>query len=143
MTPFEGGSAPEITDGNVLARAASGDPKALRHLATQSVALASAFESPAGRVAAVAEAVTFTRLACVNGGLEEDRCLAVLYDSLADLCEDAEDQEAADAFRAQALLTAEGLADQGDEEMATLVVTAGGNLSADVHKRAAQIRELM
>lgn len=133
----------ELTDFNVLAKAASGDPEALRFLAKQSVSLASTFESPVGRVAAMAEAVTFTRLACVNGGIEEDKRLAVLYDALADLCEIAEDQEAADVFRAQALLTAESVADQGDEELANHIVAAAADLSPEVHKRAAKIRELM
>jgi urease accessory protein UreF len=121
--------------------AGRGDGEALRQLAN------SYFEGAyrcAGlqRVAELAQALTFARLACADGTPADGRIVVFLYGQLAAECRAAGVGAAGDNYEAQGYLLAEMMAESGDEEMADLVVASAAAVSPGAHIEAKRLKAL-
>lgn len=118
--------------------AANGDGDDLRSLA------AVAYEPGArrltgGRIAAFAEALSFTRLAAVGGTQKDLQAVIFLCGRIAEECRNTGDLAAGDAYDARGFLLAELMAQAGDEAMAAMVAGAGAAVTASAHCEARRL----
>lgn len=94
-----------------------------------------------GRIAELGQALSFARLAAVNGTPGDLRAIVYLYGQLARECRALGDAAAADNYEGQGYLLAEIMAEEGDEDMASMVVASATAVSPGAHKTAKKLRE--
>jgi hypothetical protein len=70
------------------------------------------------------------------------RVVVFLSAQLANECRLQGDDRAGDEFETQGLVLAEMLAEDGDEQMATMVAASGCAISVGVHRLAARLKAL-
>jgi hypothetical protein len=122
----------------LLVRASWGDIDALREIsdaAYQAIGLPGV-----AKPLAFMEAITFARLAAAQGDGNDARVLMYLLSQFAAFWRDNDNVELAIQFEADALLLAEAMADEGDEEVGDMVVAAADHIPASVHLRVQQLR---
>lgn len=135
-------SADEAPLQSPLLGAAVGDVDDLRSM--RAVAYQSSRERRgAGVIAGLAEALSFARMAAVNGDWRDMRVVVFLYGQIAAECRRAGDADAGDAYEAQGYLLAEMMAEDGDEEMADMVVSAAHAVTPAAHMEAKRLREAL
>lgn len=133
-------SAEDASPQSPLLGAADGDVDDLRSMVAASYNLA-VERRGASCIAALGEALSFARLAAVNGTPEDMRVIVFLYGQIAAECRRAGDVGAADRYEGQGFLLAEMLAEDGNEEMADMVVLAAPAVSPGAHREAKRLRE--
>lgn len=120
-----------------LVRAAFGDLGALREMA--GAAYAAVCEPDASAALCYMEAITFARIASAQGESEDARTLMFLLSTFASFWRAGGDTELETHFEGQALHLAETIADDGDDEVADMVVATAHLLPAAVHLKARQL----
>lgn len=93
----------------------------------------------AGTIAALAEALSFARLAAIDGARKDLQVVVFLYGRIATECREAGDPAAGDAYEARGYLLAELMAQDGDEDMAAMVVNAGTAVTPAAHREARRL----
>lgn len=126
----------------IIERAGRGDSLALRDLATATHNDGVAMPGLAV-IAEMGQALSFARLAAVDGTPDDLRAVVFLYGQLAAECRVRGDDVAADHYEAQGYVLAETMAESGDEDMAALVVAAAVDVSPGAHLEAKRLREVL
>lgn len=111
----------------IYEQAASGDLAALNKIAANHYEAAVRAHEPA--VIALARAVEFARLAVMRGGRQESVLLIFLLEQHAFALRDLHLDDLADRTHGQAIALAEGMASDGDEEMASMVIAGAGDFT--------------
>lgn len=125
-----------------LIEGAHGDRDGLRALADASYGYAQGAE-PLHAVICLTEAMTFARLAAAHAQRDDRVSLIFLTSALSKAVRQLGEEAMADHFEAQALVLADELAHEGDEESADIVQQAGAILSPAVFAEAKRIRDLL
>ena len=125
-----------------IEQAATGCPDALRLMADSAYANAKQNEGAASLVCYI-EALTFCRLVAAHGGRDDAVRVVFLLDEISSRFKAVGEAELGDSFEAQALLFAELMAEDGDDEMATMVAATADKIPVPVHLEAQRLRKLV
>lgn len=129
---------PEPEPEPLILRASYGDLDALREMAANARGTIDGVGVSAPL--AYMEAITLQRLVAAQGDPDDVRALVVLLSSFASFWRGQGHPDLDTYFEAQALNHAESLAEDGDDEVADIVVAAADDLPAAVHIMARQLR---
>lgn len=121
-----------------IIRAGFGDLPALRELASAAYLNARA-DVPAPDLAYM-EAITYQRLAAAHGGNADQRTLLFLLADFARVWRENGNIDLATRFDAEALMLAERLAEEGDEEVGQMVVAAAPALPSAAFREALNLQ---
>lgn len=126
------------TEADLLGLACYGDVVCLRELSFRSRAAV----PHVGEQAPLAflEAITYGRLAAAQGEMADLRHLLLLLSDFGDYWQSQQRGDLAVSYHGQALLLAEALADQGDEQSATLIANSADPLPPSVIFEAQRLK---